>query len=140
MEENQSFLELQVDQTASKNLYDASRWAKFLSIAGFICMGVALVFFVAMRSQIASALAQVIPGFTNFESFGVLITGFIIAAGIGCVLMYFLLRGSILIKKGIQTKSQEAFNNGLASLKAYFTMYGILAILGLIFNLISLFN
>ena len=27
MEENQSILELQVDQTASKNLSDATRWA-----------------------------------------------------------------------------------------------------------------
>ena len=52
--------------------------------------------------------------------------------------MYFLFRGSVLIKRGIETKSQETFNNGLASLKAYFIMYGFFAILGVIANLVSL--
>jgi len=64
---------------------------------------------------------------------------FIIIAGIVFLLMYFLFRGSILIKKGIETKSQDMFNNGLASLKAYFMMYGILAIIALISNFVIIF-
>jgi hypothetical protein len=139
MEENQSILELQVDQTASKNLSDAARWAKFLSVTGFVFMGLMLIFCLAMQSQIAGALSRVIPGFGNLESFGVLITAVIVAVGIVCLLMYFLFRGSALIRKGIETKNQETFNNGLSSLKAYFTMYGILAIVGLISNLVSIF-
>jgi hypothetical protein len=140
MEENQSILELQVDQTASKNLSDAMRWAKFLSVTGFVCMGLMVVFFIAMQSQITSVLLQLIPGFTDFGSVGgVLIAVVIIVAGIVCLLMYFLFRGSTLIKKGIETKSQEIFNNGLASLKTYFIMYGILAIIGLISTLVSIF-
>lgn len=139
MEENQSILELQVDQTASKNLSDATRWAKFLSITGFVCMGLMVIFFIAMQSQITSALSQVIPGFSDIDSFGFLVTVIIIVAGIVCLLMYFLFRGSMLIKKGIETKSQEIFNNGLAALKAYFIMSGIIAIIGLVSNLVSLF-
>ena len=139
MEENQSILELRVDQTASKNLSDAARWAKFLSITGFICMGLMVIFFMAMQSQITSALSQVIPGFSNIDSVGFLVTVIIIVAGIVCLLMYFLFRGSILIKKGIETKSQEMFNNGLAALKSYFTMFGIIAIIGLVSNLVSIF-
>lgn len=139
MEENPSILELQVDQTASKNLCDAARWAKFLSITGFVCMGLMVIFFLVMQAQIASALSQLIPAFADFTTVGMLITGIIIIAGIVCLLMYFLFRGSTLVKKGIETKNQEMFNNGLASLKAYFVMYGILAIIGLISNLVSLF-
>ena len=138
MEENQSILELQVDQTASKNLSDAARWAKFLSVTGFVCMGLMVIFFLSMHSQIASALSQVIPGFANIDSFGMLTTIIIVVAGIGSLFMYFLFRGAILIKRGLETKSQETFNNGLASLKNYFIMYGILAIIGLISNLVSL--
>ena len=139
MDDNQSILELQVDQTASKNLSEVSRWAKFLSITGFVFMVCMLVFFIAMRSQIASTLSQVIPGFADVNSLGVLVAFFIISAGIVFLLMYFLFRGSILIKKGIETKSQDMFNNGLASLKAYFMMYGILAIIALISNFVSIF-
>ena len=102
-------------------------------------MGCMLIFFIAMRSQIASTLSQVIPGFADVNSLGVLVAFFIVIAGIVFLLMYFLFRGSILIKKGIETKSQETFNHGLASLKNYFTMYGILTIIGLVFSLINLF-
>ena len=137
--DDQSILELQVDQTASKNLSEVSRWAKFLSITGFVFMGCMLIVFIAMRSQIASTLSQVIPGFADVNSLGVLVAFFIIIAGIVFLLMYFLFRGSILIKKGIETKSQDMFNNGLASLKAYFMMYGILAIIALISNFVIIF-
>jgi len=137
--DDQSILELQVDQTASKNLSEVSRWAKFLSITGFVFMGCMLIVFIAMRSQIASTLSQVIPGFADVNSLGVLVAFFIIIAGIVFLLMYFLFRGSTLIKKGIETKSQDMFNNGLASLKAYFMMYGILAIIALISNFVSIF-
>ena len=139
MDDNQSILELQVDRTASKNLAEVSRWAKFLSITGFVFMGCMLILFIAMRSQISSTLSQVIPGFADVNSLGVLVAFFIIIAGIVFLLMYFLFRGSILIKKGIETKSQDMFNNGLASLKAYFMMYGILAIIALISNFVIIF-
>jgi hypothetical protein len=138
MEENQSILELQVDQTASKDLSDAMRWAKFLSITSFVCMGLLVIVFILMYSQITGALSQVVPGFSDIDSFGMLIAVIIIVAGIGCLLMYFLFRGSILIKRGMETKSQEIFNSGLASLKAYFIMYGIIAIIGLVSNLVSI--
>jgi hypothetical protein len=92
-----------------------------------------------MQSQVTSLLSQLVPEFTDLGNLGgVLIAVIVIVAGIVCLLMYFLFKGSILIKKGIETKSQEIFNNGLASLKAYFIMYGILAIIGLISNLVSI--
>jgi len=139
MEENQSFLELQVDQTAAKNLSDVARWARFLSITGFVCMSLMVIFFVSMQSRLAAAMSQIVPGFSDLNGIGVLLTIIIIAAVVGCLLLYFLFRGSSLIKRGIETKNQEVFNSGLASLKAYFTMYGILAIIVFITNLVSIF-
>lgn len=139
MEENQSILELHVDQTASKNLSDASRWAKFLSITGFVCMGLMLIFFLAMQSQIASALSELVPGFADLKSMGPFIAIVIIAIAIVFLLMFFLFRASTLVKRGIETKNQELFNNGLASFKAYFMMYGVIAIVGLVINFVNLF-
>jgi len=139
MEENQSFLELQVDQTASKNLSEVARWARFLSITGFVCMSLMVIFFVSMQSRLAAAMSQIVPGFSDLNGIGVLLAIIIIAAAVGCLLLYFLFRGSTLIKRGIETKNQEVFNTGLASLKAYFTMYGILAIIVFITNLVSIF-
>jgi len=139
MAENQSFLELQVDQTASKNLSEVARWARFLSITGFVCMSLMVIFFVSMQSRLAAAMSQIVPGFSDLNGIGVLLAIIIIAAAVGCLLLYFLFRGSTLIKRGIETKNQDVFNTGLASLKAYFTMYGILAIIVFITNLVSIF-
>jgi uncharacterized membrane protein YdbT with pleckstrin-like domain len=137
MDENRSILELQVDQPASKNLTDAARWAKFLSIVGFVFIGLLIIFFLAMQSAITSALAEYVPAFSASYSFGILLGVVVVAVGIICVLMIFLFRASTLIRKGIETKNQETFNNGLASLKAYFTMYGILTIISLLGSLIN---
>jgi len=138
MEENQSFLDLQVDQASSKNLLEAARWARFLSIIGFVCMGLLLIFFIAFQNQIANAFAQFIPGVSNSAGFGILLAALVITAALVVLLMFFLIRAATLIRRGIETKNQEVFNNGLASLKAYFTMYGILSILGLITTLLNL--
>ena len=96
MEENQSFLELQVDQTAAKNLSDVARWARFLSITGFVCMSLMVIFFVSMQSRLAAAMSQIVPGFSDLNGIGVLLTIIIIAAVVGCLLLYFLFRGSTL--------------------------------------------
>ena len=137
MEENQSILELQVDQTASKNLSDAARWAKFLSIVGFVGVALMIICILALQSRIVEALSEIIPGLSTASGMALVVTTFIIVAVIVGILMYFLLRASILIKRGIGTRNQEVFNSGLASLKAYFTMYGVLTILGLISTITS---
>lgn len=136
MEENQSILELQVDETASKNLSDAARWAKFLSIIGFVGIGLMIIICLSFQARIVDALSELLPATTNGLTF--ILTIMVIVAIIFGVLLYFLFRASILMKRGIETKNQEVFNNGLASLKAYFTMYGILTILGLIFSITSI--
>ena len=138
MEESQSILELQVDQTASKNLSDAARWAKFFSIVGFIGIALMVICVLAFQSRIVEALSEIIPGLSTTSGMALVITTFIIVAVIVGILMYFLFRASILIKRGIETRNQDAFNSGLASLKAYFTMYGILTILGLVSTITSL--
>lgn len=138
MEENQSILELQVDQTASKNLSDAARWAKFLCIVGFVGIALMVICVIALQSRIVEALSEIIPGLGTDSGLALVITTFIIVAVIVGILIYFLFRASILIKRGIQTRNQEVFNSGLASLKAYFTMYGVLAILQIISAITSL--
>jgi uncharacterized membrane protein YdbT with pleckstrin-like domain len=139
MDENQSILELQVDQSASRSLSDAARWARFLSIVGFIGMGLLILCLLLAGSAITNALSQLAPTMGLGESYGFVVAIVILAALIVGVLMYFLLRGATLIKRGIETRHQETFNNGLSSLKAYFTGYGVFAILGVIGNLITLF-
>jgi hypothetical protein len=139
MDQNQSILDLQVDQSASRSLWDAARWARFPSIVGFIGLGSLILCLLLLGKAITSALSEFALTTGLGQGYGFVVAILIVVALIVGLLMYFLFRGATLIKRGIETKHQETFNNGLASLKAYFTTYGVFAILGVIGNLITLF-
>lgn len=139
MDENQSILELQVDQSASRSLSDAARWARFLSIVGFVGMGLLVLCLLLARAAISTALTQFAPTMAVDESYGIVVAIVVIMVAIVGALMYLLFRGATLIKRGIETKNQETFNNGLSSLRIYFSIYGVFAIVGVIANLIVLF-
>jgi len=139
MDENQSILELQVDQSASRSLSDAARWAKFLSIVGFVGMGLLILCLLLARAAISITIPKFAQPMAREESYGIVVAIIVLIVAIVCVLMYLLFRGATLIKRGIETKSQETFNNGLSSLKIYFAIYGVFAIVGVLANLIVLF-
>ena len=139
MDENQSILELQVDQSASRSLSDAARWARFLSIVGFVGMGLLVLCLLLLRTAISNTLSQFAPKMALEDSYGIVVAIVVIMVAIVVALMYMLFRGATLIKRGIETKNQETFNNGLSSLRIYFAIYGVFAIVGLIANLIVLF-
>jgi hypothetical protein len=139
MEENQPIFDLQVDDAAGKNLTSASKWARFLAIVVFVCVGLLLIIFLTYGQQILNGISEVIPTMGRSAGTGVLAV-IIIAALLIFVLMFLLFRGASLVIAGVRTKNQETLNNGLTSLKSYFIMWGILYIISTLFNLIGLFN
>jgi hypothetical protein len=140
MEENQSVFELQVDQTASKNLVDAARWARFIAIFCFVAMGCFLLLMIAFQSRITNQLSSFFPGTSDSGGFGILIGLLLFVFAIVSVVLVFLLRGASLIKRGIENRNQQELTDGLKSLKIYFAIYGVLAIIGVVFNLIGLIS
>jgi hypothetical protein len=142
MEENQSFLELQVDKEATENLTEAARWGKLLGIMVIGAIGLLLLLIILMGKQVTSQFL------TTSEMQGsdgdILIIGLIgglafIGAIVG-ILMSFLIKGTNRIRHGIIRKDQILFNNGLANLKNFFAMYGILGIIGLLLSMLGLLN
>lgn len=140
MEENQSFLELQVDQAASANITEASRWGKFLAIMVLIAFGLIFLIFILLWDRIAGlflTLEETQTSGSTIVLVGIIIAFLFIGTIVG-VLMSFLIKAANRMRNGIRNKDQMLFNNGLANLKNYFIMYGVLGILGLLFNLIGL--
>jgi hypothetical protein len=140
MEENQSVFELEVDQTASRNLIDAAKWARFIAIFCFVAMGCFLLIIIAFQSRMTNTLTSYIPGMSESGGFGILIGVIIFLFALISVILVFLLRGANLIKKGIDTKNQQELIDGLRALKTYFAIYGVLAIIGVVMNLIGLIS
>jgi hypothetical protein len=140
MEENQSLLELQVDQDATASLTEISRWGKLLGLLAVIGFGLLFVFVLIFSGRLAGYMVlKEDTAATDVAYFRIgIFIGFAFVGAILIVLMSFLIRGANRIRLGIRNKDQLLFNSGLASLKNYFTMYGVLVLIALFFSLLAL--
>lgn len=139
MEENQDLFNSAVDNDTSREMYEASRWARTFGILLFIACGIILLVMLAAGNRLFEAFStELATGDANAVFTMVLVIAIIAILIVG-VMLYFLLRSANSIKKGLQLKDQALFNRGLSDMKIYFTIYGVLSILSLVGNLIQLF-
>jgi hypothetical protein len=142
MEENESVFELQVDQPVANNLIEVARWAKFLALSVLIGAVLSFILFLVSWGKIAGKLSpeDELEGI-NMQFFRIaIIIFFFIFAGILGVLFSFLIKAANRIRAGINNNDQMQFNNGIASLKSYFAMYGVLSIVMLCLSIIGLLS
>ena len=143
MEENSVFekFELQLDQSAKDFLKETAKWAYFLSIVGFV--GIGLIMLIAVfAGTFFAAMGSMIPGASAMGgSFGVVIgiVYFIIGA-IYFFPVYYLFKFASNAKKAFRDNDTEALTSSFGYLKSHYKFLGIftLAILvlyGLIFVL-----
>jgi hypothetical protein len=141
MEQNteQSLLELHVDYDGGNTLKETVRWARFVSIVGFIGLGLCVVLFLvflAAGNAIWGYYSRFFPAMEAFQAIFMVIC--LIALAIFAWVVILLYRFATLTRKGIETQDQTLFNLGLRAGKNYFLISGILAILGLLVNLLNL--
>jgi hypothetical protein len=140
MEENshEPLIDLEVDHDAANSLHETARWTKFISIVGLIGVGLLLLCLLFAGTMITTLTSRMMPGFEGYT--GILIFAVIVVVAILGLMVSLLYRFSTNIKKGIETHDQEAFNKGLNSLKTYFIISGVFAVLSLLANFGSLFK
>lgn len=146
MEQNQdsSLFGINVDQTGKTHLAEAARWAKFLSILGFIMCGfivlIGLFFgtFISMfSSQYGSNPYNELP--TSSTGFGATMAVlYIIIALIYFIPCLFLFRFATKMKAALVANDQEVLNNSFQNLKASFRYVGIVTIVMLAFWVLAL--
>ena len=116
-----------------KDLYDTAPWLRFIGIVVFILSGL-------------MCLAALVSAFYLFSFLGVhgLVYGFInilLIAGISALIFipgYFLYQSGTKIRSSINNNSLDELEAGFKKNKSYWKFIGILTIVSLIFNLISL--
>jgi len=117
------------------------RWTRFISVVGFVGVGLLALTVVILSfagSAIFSWYEQIIPGIAAYQAIIIMIC--VIFLGILTFLIIKLYQFSTLTRKGIEVQDQGMFNKGLQALKVYFTVSGIIAVLGLLFTLLTLKN
>jgi hypothetical protein len=144
MEENNqsSFFELAIDHESSSYLGETARWAKFLSILGFVTCGLLAVasFFIG---SIMSRNALAPYGADGAGAYGAGFAVGITALYLAIAVLYFfpclyLYRFAVRLKAALIGNDQAQLNQSLKSQKSLFKFVGILTIIILAFYALAL--
>lgn len=122
-----------IDQSSKAHLWEASKWAKFLAIMGFIMCGLAVVFGIFMGTIYSSMMK-------NYDDYGAASTYadgmsiFMIILYVGIAVIYFfpclfLLRFANHMKNALNTDDQVTLNTSFQNLKIMFRYVGIVTII-----------
>ncbi len=126
--------ELKVTDTSVRMLLEAGKWAKFLSIVGFVMIGllvVAALFMIVAGSSMPLGLGR---------SGAIVGVAYLLSAVLYFFPTYFLFQFAVKIKSGFGTNSQSEMDLALTNLKSMFKFVGILTIVVLaIYLLVFLF-
>ena len=137
MEQNPGapLLDFSVTPEMGGNLRETARWTKFLSIVTIIGLILLLIGMIAASSVLTPMLSQVLPGMAGAALSGVIFGILGVALVIGGILVFLLYRFSTTMKSAIELNDHAMFNKALRSLKTYFLIYGVFAILALVANI-----
>jgi len=133
-EEGGLFKSLEINEQGKFHMDEASKWARFLGIIGFIALFIALV----------AGLGVFMAGSSMMQASGIPVSG----AGLGFIylitaLLYFfpsfyLYKFGSITRKGIRTENITDLNKGLRYLKNFFRFAGILVIVFIGFYIIAI--
>ncbi|PQJ73683.1 hypothetical protein BTO14_03795 [Polaribacter butkevichii] len=116
--------------SASKSfLRETAKWAKFLSIIGFILIGLMLIFAI-FATTIFELAAQMQPNIPKGLGLTMTIT-YLVLSVIYFFPVYYLLQFSIKMKKALATKSDETLAKALEMLKSHYKFIGVFTIITL---------
>jgi Family of unknown function (DUF5362) len=128
---NTNLLELQIDATSHAILREASKWAKFLSIVGFIFCGL-MVLIGIFAASIFSTMGTQYGGTAMAAGMGSLMTVvYILLALIYFFPCLFLYKFGTKTQLALRSNDQQQLSLSLGNLKSYFKFLGILTIIGL---------
>jgi hypothetical protein len=132
-QEEKSLFDVSMDSTTQHHLHAISKWAKFIAITGFFFGAVVILL-------LATASTLVIDQFSALLSVGgdqltFLIVVVVIAMLIVFIWLYFLLRASHLLKKGLDHRNSHDIAEGFKAMRIYFIISFVFSILSIISTL-----
>ena len=123
---------MRINEASKSFLLETAKWAKFLSIVGFVFLG--LIVLVALIAGTVGAA---------FGRIGAMSGGLIAVIYILIALLYFfpilyLFKASVALKEGILANDESAVTNGFENLKSHYKFLGIFTIVILSFYVLVL--
>ena len=122
--------ENKIELTKSSLYYlkETRKWTKFLSILGFVFIGLMIIVSISFGSLMSNFAGEgVEPPFPSFAMFII----YLIIGAIYFFPVFYLFKFTSHIKSGLERRSSEQFNNAFKYLKSHFEFVGVLVIIGL---------
>lgn len=122
---------MQLSENAKKYLLEASKWANFIAILGFIVIGLLVIMSFSISGIMANlpegSLGGLSPKFFSFF--------YLIAGGIYFIPVFFLFQFGQKTKQAILEDDHNLLAFGLKKLKSHYKFIGILFIVFTVFYL-----
>ena len=142
MDQNQhqesSLFEMNMDASAQSYLLSVSKWTKFISIVGFITCALVLILFAAYGQNIIQAFSVLIS-LGSADRAGILIAIVVVAAVLVFLWLFFLIKSSNLLKRGLDTKNTALIADGFKAMRIYFSLSIVINLLNIISTLSNMF-
>lgn len=133
-----SEMDISVDANVRQQLNDAGKWAKFISIVMFVLCGLLLLVFGIAGASFFSAFDRLGYGFLGDFGGAIIFIVVLIVVALA-VVYYFLFNFSRKIKSALVAENTSELNAGLKSLKIFFIITTVFAILALLNTITKLF-
>lgn len=121
-----SLFELQIDTLTTSHLSSTAKWAKFISIVGFIVSALLAIGAFFAGSFISAFSQSSGVGYINGGAFTIV---YLIMALLFFLPNLFLFNYSGKMQQALNGNDQNALNNSFGQLKSYFKFIGIIMII-----------
>lgn len=134
-------MDLEIDNQVRQQFYDAARWTKFISIVMFVACGLLLIFGTIGGAALYSVVKKMgaASGLLGELSGALFITIILLVTVVLAIVYYFLFNFSRKVKNALLSENTEELNAGLRSLKTFFIITTVFAILSLLNSIASMF-
>ncbi|SIN83884.1 DUF5362 family protein [Chitinophaga niabensis] len=136
--ETPNLFELSIDEASSGFLNETSRWAKFLSIVGFVMVGFMVLISLSIIG-LGSSNALIEASFQNAGYSSPMMVGviYLVMAVISIFPYLYLFQFGSRMKAALHGSDQNALNSAFSSLKSSFKFVGVFTIIMLAFLILA---
>jgi hypothetical protein len=136
--QDQSLFDTNMDHVTQDHLQSISKWTRFLSITGFVALGIILLVLLIAGTQLTSVFSKAYS-LDAAGLAGVIIIVVIICLVIGALWVYFLFKASNLLSSGLQNRDSAMLADGFRAMRTYFIFSFVFSILGILTTLSTMF-
>lgn len=121
--------DLRIDEISARSLSETAKWAKLLSVVGFVLTGLIVLVAIFAGSILATLSRTTDNPEITLISTGVLSVTYLIIGAVYFFMSLYLFRFATNMKTALSTVSQENLNASFHNLKNVYKIMGIITII-----------